>query len=143
MVDELQRESVVLCRYLMGEAPTEYVTTKYCEGVRVRNLRPAEGNKSDRLFMSMATRLPVLMKVIDAYTSLFDKTSLFRMKLVLMLAILESSAPMHTRLDTTDTDSKLRVIFKTGYQACFFALSALCGFILFTPVRLFSLKYSE
>jgi len=142
-VDELKKEGVVLCRYLIGEPPTEYVIKKYCEGVRVKKLNPAGSNKPERLFLWLSTRLPILIRMIDTYTTLFYPNSTFRMRLVLMLAILECSAPTHARIDTTDTESKLLMSIKSGYQAVFFALSAVFGFILFTPLRLLYLKHAS
>lgn len=135
--DRLQVECRVLCRYLVGQTPTPYVIDKYREGVRINQLETRAQHRRDGLFMAVVRRYPALIRVTDAYTSLFGKTSTFRMKLVLMLAILECCAPTHKVLDKTDTTSKVMVGLRGGGQALLFCCNLILGLIIFLPSQLF------
>ena len=86
--DPLVRECALLSMYLVGQPPGEYVTRKYVEAHR--KLQPRLGGEagSDPV-LALARRGAFATGLVDAYTRVFRSDSIFRRKLILLVAILE------------------------------------------------------
>ena len=94
----LHRECEVFCRYLVGRPTDAYILTKYVEAHQLTH-DYAGGNRFDCLLIGVAAWGSVFAALADSYCSLFARQCVLRRKLILLLAILESSAPAHGFLD--------------------------------------------
>ena len=86
--DPLVQECTVLCAYLVGRPPDEYVTRKYIEAHHRLNPRLGTGTSRDPV-LALARRGTLAAGLVDAYTRVFRRDSIFRRKLILLVAILE------------------------------------------------------
>jgi len=86
--DPLVRECALLCAYLVGRPPEEYVTRKYVEAHH--RLSPRLGRETSRdPVLALARRGTLATGLVDGYTRTFRRDSIFRRKLILLVAILE------------------------------------------------------
>ena len=86
--DPLVRECALLCVYLVGRPPGEYITRKYVEAHH--RLHPRLGCQASRdPVLALARRGTLATGWVDAYTRVFRRDSVFRRKLILLVAILE------------------------------------------------------
>lgn len=86
----LERECRVFTRYLAGVAPPPEATRKYVEAHRVTRAF-THGPSFERFLVAVARLTPPLTMLADGHARLVAPRSLLRKKLVLVLAILESS----------------------------------------------------
>ena len=86
----VERECQVFCEYLLSCAPQSYAVRKYVDAHEV-SPKFSAGNRFDDLLLRVARVHPVLTKLADSYARLFVPNALLRKKLILLLAILETS----------------------------------------------------
>ncbi len=121
----LGRECEIFCRYLTGRAPDPYVQEKYEEGHRHRELSSGSG-PFDRFLSGTAGRSVFFAGLVDAYCGLLARRSLFRKKLMLLLAILECSYPAHDAIDSADVSRAGRLYLGfAGHAVAYVATLAL------------------
>lgn len=96
------------------------------------------GNSSafDRLLISTSLINPVFTKIVDIYTSIFFKSSVFRKKMILLLAILESCTPSCQYLDSVSTSSKTVLFIRIFQYVSFFVLGLIFSMIFLLPLHL-------
>lgn len=97
----LARECQVFSRYLVARPPDAYVLDKYIEAHRVARDYTG-GSRFDRALLNLARSGALGASFADSYACLFARRSLLRRKLILLLAILESSAPARGFLDAIE-----------------------------------------
>jgi hypothetical protein len=132
----LDRECSVFCRYLIGQAPNDYVKKKYREAHRSRSFaRHNPSIPSDDFLVKIARISPWSTRFIDVYSSFFQRTSLVRKKLVLLLAILESAEPSHHYLESVDSTIAL-IVVKSVLRSLTFVVLLLIGAVLIFPFQL-------
>ncbi len=133
--DLLVAECHVFGRYLTGDVPGGIVINAYCrahdQGAVVRDV-----GTFDRLLIRIARRGPQLAKAADAYAAAFARTAVLRRKLVLLLAILETSWPASQSIESVVTGSRLRLMATIGLRTGMFAVTALVTALPLTPIRL-------
>jgi len=112
---ELDAECSLLCRHLIGQEPGDYLREKYRAAHRPGAFGPARGGPDPLL--AAARRGPLFTRLVDAWSALLDRGGTFRRKLVLLVALLESTGETAARVDTPDR----------GSPAGFFAGMALRG----------------
>ena len=135
--DALDRESLVFCRYLVGEKPNDYIQMKYREAHCNRSLAYMdESTPSDGLLVRIAAISPLTTRIIDSYTRLVHPVSLIRKKLVLLLAILESSAPTHKYMDSVDAISIPAFLLRSVQRFLSFALLSALAILVVFPLDL-------
>jgi hypothetical protein len=88
------REAERFARYLVGEAPRPEEIERYRQAVELRDARPRTAR--DRRLLECMVRHPWTIGPLDAGLALADPESPVRMRLCLMLAVLEAS-PAHCR----------------------------------------------
>lgn len=131
---QLQRECRVFTRHLIGQVPGDYVTGRYLDAHRVRpDFTPH--SRFDRFLCGFARRSPVMARFADAFAVVFAPGSVLRRKLVLLLAMLESTAPHYRRLEEVSSNRALAFagLFARGMLA---ALVLLLSLLVFLPARL-------
>jgi hypothetical protein len=134
-VDRLGRECEVFASYLTGLKPQTYVLERYSDAHRKVASYTACG-QFDRFLLRFANAGPVCTKLADSYARLFAPASTLRKKLILLLAILESSSPAHRFLDSVDGNSKPLLLLRILQKGLLFVLSFLSACIVLLPFRL-------
>ena len=124
----LEREASVFTRHLIGEEPPAYVTAKYVAAHGPGREGPGSG-EGDAL-VALARRGPFAARLADAWSALFDRGGPLRRKLVLLVALLESTGATAARVDTPDR----------GGPAGFFVRAALEG-LVFAGTVLFAAPF--
>jgi hypothetical protein len=132
--ERLERECRVFTRLLVGQAPTEYVVSKYVEAHRAATAYTPR-DRSDRWLVAGARRSPVAARLADAHARIFAPRSALRCKLVLLFAILETS-PMHRRLEPNRPRAWALVFLGLAMSGAVGALAVAAGTAVFGPVRL-------
>jgi hypothetical protein len=96
MDDIVARECIVLTAYLIGRSADRHATvvSRYVAAHRIPKLG-LEGDGRNDALVALARRSPGAARLADAYARIFEPTGVLRRKLVLLLAILETSAPSH------------------------------------------------
>ena len=142
--DNLKDECTVFCYYLVNQKPNDYVVKKYQEGHKVKNLSNYFNvDNLDKLLIHIANINPLLTKIVDVYTRFFHKNSVIRKKLVLLLAILESSAPTHYYLDKADRINNAIIYFRIFHKGILFLLTLMLSVIILMPVHVTSIAVSK
>jgi len=135
--DALDRESLVFCRYLVGEKPNDYIQMKYREAHRNHSLASQDPSTSaEDLLVRIARISPLATRIIDSYTRVVHPISLVRKKLVLLLAILESSAPTHKYMDSVDAISIPAFLLRSIQRVLSFALLSTVAILVVSPLDL-------
>jgi hypothetical protein len=130
---ELDRECDAFARYLAGGEASEYLRRKYREAHAAGVL--GEGASAfDRALAAAARRGPGWARLADVHARVFAPGGLLRRKLVLVLALLECSAP--ERVDVPRSRSALGFFARAAWLAAGFALLSALAALLFLPLRL-------
>ena len=131
--ERLARECVTLTRYLSGVDPTVAVVDAYqrAHAEDVITPRPA---RFDRLLTAVARRGPGWARAADSYATALARHSTLRRKLVLLLAILESSWPACETIDRVSATSSGGVARQLVVAALRHATLAGAGAVLLTPI---------
>ena len=133
--DLLVAECQTLSRYLTGDVPGDVVVNAYCRAHDQGAVAQHVG-AFDRLLIRIARGGPRLAKAADAYAAAFARTAVLRKKLVLLLAILETSWPSSGSIDSVVAGSRLRLMATVGLRTGMFAATALVTALPLTPLRL-------
>jgi hypothetical protein len=138
MID-LERECDTFCAAITGRVAPDSVRAAY--------IRAHEAGSMDRGVSERPTRFdhwlvrfarggPARTRLADSYAVLFARTTTLRRKLVLLLAILESTAPASRWIDTPDPGSAGGFFASAFVQACGFVLRASVATAFMTAVRI-------
>jgi nucleoside-diphosphate-sugar epimerase len=143
LVSALDQECIAFSHYLVRRNPSRYVVDKYCEANATGSfIESCETNHFDRLLLSLAVAHPGLAKLVDSYTGIFLKSATVRNKWILLLAIMESSAPSYEYFDSPDSSSRSLLFAQMIWQGMVF-LTCLClSTIVLTPLRVILALYS-
>ena len=133
----LDRECSIFCRYLIGQAPNDYVSKRYRDAHRSYPFtNSGSSGLSEDLLMKIARTSPWCARIIDIYSRFFQPFSVIRKKLVLLLAILESCAPTHFYLDSVDSDLISLLPLKLVLRCLTFAILLLVVILTILPLQL-------
>ena len=132
----LDRECTVFCRYLIGQEASEYVKKKYRAAHHAGSLRHTGECRADAFLVKVASVGPWSTKLIDAYTRVFRPFSTVRKKLVLMLALLESSAPTNAYLDAVEAGPRSLLFLRFVIRCVIFAVVVTVGILVIFPAEL-------
>jgi len=133
--DSMKSECVVFTRYLLGCPAQPYVVQKYTDAHRVSAVF-STGSRFDDLLVRVASVHPALTRLADSHARMFVPTGLLRKKLVLLLAILETSAPSCHLIDAVDRGGKAVLLFRLFVKGMAFVLNVLVGAVLFLPLQM-------
>ena len=97
----------------------------------------------DTFLINMAMINPFLMKIVDAYTSIFHKKSVFRKKMVLLIAVLESYYPAYRCLDSAKVSSKYLLFIAMFQKGIFFLIALFLSGLIILPVHLIFRLYKN
>ena len=131
----LTRESLVFVSYLTGRKPSDYVLKQYVQAHRCGAL-DSGNTRFEQLLIAVARQHRFLARVADAYARFFASRSALRKKLVLLLAVLETSAPSYVWLDDVPSVTQAGTLAAVVGHGMIGVVCLVLGFIIFTPMRL-------
>jgi len=132
---ELDREVEIFVHHLLGCDADPYVRTKYSAAhAALPALQPSDA--FDAFLVRFARRGPVFASLADAYAGLFAHASLLRKKLVLLVAILETSQRSHRTIDAPLGGRPMTAVFSLTATGLLAAVKVLAGSIILLPMRL-------
>jgi hypothetical protein len=131
----LESECRVFTKFLLGCVPQAYAVRKY---IYAHEMLPvfSSGNRFDHFLLCIARTHPVLAKLADSYARLFAPTALLRKKLVLLFAILETSAPSCQLIDAAKTGTNIALLSRVLIKGIVFVLSTAAAAVLFSPLQM-------
>jgi NADH dehydrogenase len=136
-IKKLFDECMVFCRYLLDMEPSEYVSQKYADAHGIRNADSQfRSSPFDRFLINFSQWSTLCSKLVDSYTRIFSKRSVFRKKLILLLAILESTHPYHEYLDSVDSYSKPKLFAALLMKPFVFAFYLALSVLLLAPFHI-------
>jgi hypothetical protein len=128
----LERECRTFTRYLVGHDASPYVVAKYCDAHSSLAFR---ADPVDQRLITVARWHPVTTFLTDAYARFFAPYGALRKKLVLLLAILETSPPFFRELDRPP-GGRLAQALRVGARLLVFIPALVVGVTVLLPVRL-------
>ena len=132
----LDRECQTFCRFLLQHEPTEYVLQKYHDAHVVCGVRePEPATSFDAVLLRIGRVHPWLTRLADVYGRLLLPGSRLRVKLVLLLAILESCAPTEARFRLSQAGYLPVVLLRLLFYGVGFATHLILALLLFLPVH--------
>ncbi|HYN08773.1 MAG TPA: hypothetical protein VES67_15440 [Vicinamibacterales bacterium] len=134
---ELNLECVRFARYLTQQAVSTYVLGKYRDAhARRPHLSTGTARRFDRLLVVVARTGGLGAWLVDAYTAVFFKRAVVRQKWVLLVAILESTAPTAAIFDVPDTENRVALFVRLAGRGMAFALGLGLSTVMFLPLQL-------
>jgi uncharacterized protein YbjT (DUF2867 family) len=130
----LRRECEVFCRYLINLKPDDYVLKKY--GDCHRRIDLASGDRFDAFLLKLGSRGVKWCKCCDAYSRFFRPRSPLRKRLIYLLAILETSPRVHTRVDMADDQNRWLVFMRVAFRGGVFVLALLGSSVFLLPAQM-------
>jgi len=133
-VDGLEREARVLFRYLASAEPSPYLSSKYrdahtCGAVATRS------GRFDPLTLKIALLHPAAVAIADAYCALFARSSILRVKLVLVAALLDSQHPTSSLVDAAGPGTARRFLGLAAARAAIFLGKLVPGTLVLGPLH--------
>lgn len=137
LAEPLDRECRVFTRYLIGDDPGAYVLGKYREAhARLSALAEPPRDRFDELLDALAAGHPALTRLVDAYARVFRRAARVRVKLVVLLAILECAPESHQHLDPPGSFGLARVGVSLLRDGVAFLLCLVLATSLLGPAQL-------
>lgn len=137
--DQLDRECAVYSTYLIGAAPDSYILNKYREAHRASHtLRVCNPTVLGQRLIGFSCRSPFFTSLADTYSRFFCPRSLFRKKLILLLAILESSPSSYEYFDKPDPGGIALLLISMFIKGILFATRLMLAMILLLPIHVMS-----
>ncbi|MDO8281265.1 MAG: hypothetical protein Q7U10_01355 [Thermodesulfovibrionia bacterium] len=133
----LDNECKAFYQYLISGNPDKYVLEKYNNAHTLGSPGQSGLSNFDKVLLAVAQRGTFFTKLVDVYTTIFFKNAIFRKKLILLIAILESYAPVCYKLDSVTVRSKTIFFIKVFSWFLVFAFSLLIAVVLFMPLHVF------
>lgn len=135
--DRLVSEVELFTQYLTGMPADAYMSSRYCEYHRTAEAAARWSGCSDfdRFLVRFGTCSRWHARLADSYSSLFSRESLFRQKLVLVIALLECSPSHYKFMDGGDSDSQAMAVARLAWSAAAIAASAAAAIVVLLPMR--------
>lgn len=131
----IERECRTFTHYLLGCEPHSYAVRKYAEAHCVSPVFSA-GTRFDDFLLKAARSHWLLAKLADSYARVAAPGALLRKKLVLLLAILETSPPSYQMLDAVQSGGRLALFLRLAGRGSASILSLTAGSLVFLPAQL-------
>ena len=133
-------EHVVFTRYLTNRLPTEYVAKQYRMALAARGLANDDDfSDFDRVTLKFARHGVLCARFADSYCAIFRRHGALRRKLILLMAILEHTAPYSDEFDRPVLRGGVSLAAFLTLRGGQFILSLVIGAALFLPAHLLCL----
>ncbi len=133
-MSNLARECEVFCRYLTGHSASKFTQEKFSEAHQ-RDSRYHEESSFDHILLSVARLGTLAAQCMDSYACIAARSSLLRKKLVLLMAILESSDPKHGFDDQISDTPTASIILKMAGRGILFGLRLVPTALILIPIQ--------
>ncbi len=129
----LRNEAVFVTRYLIGAEPAPELIDRYCRANQELGCIPTD---ADQAFLEFAGKHPWSLPYLDSALGLLDTRNLLRKKILIMMAILETT-PAYVDQTEQIAAGKVRIaaeLVRGGLLAGASTLlgAALCGYVRWT-----------
>lgn len=135
-------ECEVFCQYLIGQSPSEYVVEQYCAALETERFQQLRNSAFDFVLGRFAIRKPFLTGLADAYCRFLRPKAALRRKLVLMLAILESTNTSE-KIDQADGGGLFCFLSQSAIATLGFIGRFVGGVVLFAPLQILTTVRSK
>ena len=132
--DALRREASTFARLIAGVEPPGPAVDAYLRAHERRG-DLGRGDAFQTRLVADASKSVFRARTADGYARLFDPHGPLRRKLVLMLAILECTPPVHRRLDAPPASGLLASLVLLKLYGLRAAACAALGVVRFEPAR--------
>jgi hypothetical protein len=139
----LEQECRSYTMYLTGQLPHQYVIGKYVEYHSRCGARMAPIDAFDQFLTGISVRGAFGARLADTYASRFHKEASLRKKLVLMLALLESSAESFEYLDAPGRGGIPAALCRLTGLAAVYAGTMVLAILLFLPVQVWTAVFAR
>jgi NADH dehydrogenase len=136
-VDLLDAECRVFTNHLLGCDPDDYVIAKY-RAAHAAMPALSQFIDGDPALIEFARRSPMRTRLADSYAALFAARSVLRRKLVLLLAILETSPATYRMVDARLAGSWAGTVIGMVASGVGAVAALAIGTIVLAPVRMLS-----
>jgi hypothetical protein len=126
--DEIARESRIITEYLLDQAPRQELIDRYVEGNTA--LLNEKFPRSDRAVMEFVRRNPWTLPYLDAAYSILQPGALLRRKILLQLAILETTPHFTDHFMTQHLSVPRFLCHLSGYGLSAF-IKMIIGFFIY------------
>jgi hypothetical protein len=138
-VNKLANECRVFCQYLLNQEPNSYVREKYLDAHKTEQVeRGLEPTFFDHLLIKIAVMNTTCTKLVDAYTRWVYKQSLFKRKLVLLLAILENCSPYYSSFERADVSRRYIAFLRILQKSFGFTVASIVSALFLVPIHIVS-----
>lgn len=131
----LEAECEVFARYLADAPPDGSIVATYVEAHRVRPELEAR-DRFDRALLAVARTGRPATRLADAHARIFARGSALRRKLVLVLAILETSPSSFEKIDEPGTGPGALALARLVVHGLRAAAALVLGAAILLPVQL-------
>jgi hypothetical protein len=131
----LVRECQVFTYYLSGLEFSPYVLQKYLDA-HEKVIRYHAASRFDRVLLRFAAAGPNFTRLADSYARVFAPASTLRTKLILLLAILESTPLGGRFLGSVDTENRGLLVLSFALRGLVFLVRFLLATVVLLPVQL-------
>ena len=132
--DRLGAECTALTRYLIGTDPSPYVVARY-RAAHERDLGLEPGDRFDALLVRWAVGSRFLRRPVAAFARRYASSGALQAKLVLLLALLETSAPSFLHIDSVPVRNGPALAALVALRGVWAVLALILGVVLLTPIR--------
>lgn len=133
----LSKECDAFTYYLIRQGPSDFIRQKYIKAHEANlNLHSANLGIVDRLQMATSIRSSLAVKIADSYSAIFSRSCIIRKKIVLLLAILESSSSTYKHFDLPQGGGRAVLFGRMMLQGVIFAALFIFSSMIFFPLSL-------
>ena len=138
----LLMECQIYCQYLIQQNPDSSITQKYQQAHQLGNIPlPKVVLPIERWLLWLAGIHPFLTRLADSYSSLLFPSSVLRKKLVLLVAILESSKYSQDFSDMPEPCTKMMFLARCIVEGTVFVTIACMAVIFLLPLHFGCILY--
>ena len=135
-------ECQLFCEYLVHQKPGPYITQKYQQAHYAGNIPLHEiVHPFERWLMLLAGIHPFMTRLTDLYSRLLFPSSILRKKLVLLLAILESSKQGQGICAMPEPTGRMPFLAQCALEGVRFLCIAGLALIFLFPIHLVGILY--
>ena len=130
----LKHECTKYTEYIINCKPNAYIEKKYIEGLKINRIESNIG-RFDTFLIKVTNKNAFMIRLADIYTSVFYRKSVFRKKLILLLAVLESCPTTYPEIDSVTGSSQFCLLIQTIQKILVFSTLLLVSCIVLFPIH--------
>jgi len=140
---DLGRECARFSRYLIGRSADASVEAKYAAAHEARSELAGPPGRLDRALERCCRAGTPGIRAADCYTRLFAPSARLRVKLVLLVAILESYGPTFDAFETPNVRGRGGFAVGLAARGILFGVGVLAGLLIVGPAHAYSVIFER